>query len=232
MDSRSPRPRLALVSLATTVALLGGGLLAQPASADGETEPPVAVDDAYTWYAGGGGPLDVLANDSDPQGAELAVCKVKSDESSEVGVAELLDGQVIAFTSTEPTGDLVFRYYACNDEFLTPATVTIAFKQAKPLRVHKVAGRPGRLEVRNPNDHAARFLWGSHRGPVGIVHIPAAGSRIVRVSTPRIMWVGLIGRENGYAGDGRIRNIDVPDGSQPAARHLSPRTRRAWASHL
>ncbi|MCW2844455.1 MAG: hypothetical protein JWN22_2371 [Nocardioides sp.] len=230
MTSRLPL-RAALTSAAAAVALLGGTLLAQPASADGETEPPVAVDDTYTWYAGGSGVLDVLANDTDPQDAELAVCKVKSDETSDIGAAMLLDDTIFAFTAIEPTGDFVFRYYACNDEFLTPATVTIAFKHAKPLRVHKVAGRPGRLEVRNPNDQTVKFLWGNRRTISDVTRVPASGSRIVKVTASKLRWIGLIGRENGYAGYGVVRNIDVPDHSRPASQHISPRLQGIWARH-
>jgi hypothetical protein len=225
-------PRLPLRAALTSVAAVAllGGLLAQPASADGETEPPVAVDDTYSWYAGGSGELDVLANDTDPQGAELAVCKVKSAEDYDIGGAQLLFDSVYAFSSPEPTGDLVFRYYACNDEFLTPATVTIAFKHARPLRVHKVSGRPGRLEVRNPNHQTVKFLWGTRRTVGDVTRVLASGSRIVKVTAPNLRWIGLIGRENGYAGDGRIRHIEVPDHARPATYRLSPGMRRAWAN--
>ncbi|MCW2791886.1 MAG: hypothetical protein JWO76_984 [Nocardioides sp.] len=232
---RSPfRPRAALVSLVTSVALAGGGLLSQPATADGETAPPVAVDDSYTWYAGGSGFLDVLANDSDPQDAELAVCKVKADEASEIGIAQLLDGQILAFTSPNPTGDLVFRYYACNDEFLTPATVTIALVRAEELRVHKIPGRPGKLEVTNRNDHAARFLWGNPNSSGeldGMARIPASGSKVVTVASKRVIWFGTIGREQGFAGFGRVHGIQVAAGERPTGTvHLSARIQRLWAA--
>jgi hypothetical protein len=222
--------RAALTSVAATVALLGGGLLAQPASADGETEPPVAVDDSFTFYTGGADVLDVLRNDSDPQGAELAVCKVKVEANA--GGYALLEDSMLFAIATGGDGDVFeFRYYACNDEFLTPATVTITQRQAKPLLVRKVPGRPGRLEVTNRNDHAARILFGGSGQPVpdGRGQVPADGTRVIKVARPKIFWIGVIGRENGDAGSGIVKHITVPDhASRATAGHVGRRLHEVW----
>lgn len=210
MNSRvSPVRRLA--ALATGL-LLGAGLLAQPAWADGETAPPVTADDSYSWYAGGSNVLDVLANDSDPQGSPLQVCKVKYDQSPESNIyAFVSDGTVFAGVGSG-TGTFSFRYYACNDTFLTPATVTITVRAAEPLRVHKLADRPGRLKVVNHNDRAAHILWGDQNRPRpdGVAWIGAHSSRVITVKRSKVFWLGLVGKENGTAGSGFVRNIALP----------------------
>lgn len=222
------RSGAALTSL--VVALLAGALVAPPAWADGETEPPVTAPDTYSWYAGGSGPLNVLSNDSDPQGAPLAVCKVKQPQDPETGGAMLIADSLIAFTSGG-SAPLVFSYYACNDEFLTPATVTIDVRVAAPLRVRKIPGRPGRLRVVNPNEDRAQILWGNARtGELqGRARVDASSSRVIEVRSSRIVWLGLIGRELGHAGYDQVGNIRLPDRARAITPRISPRLRQQWA---
>ena len=75
VSSRSPLSRLASgAALAVLVTLLAVPLAAAPAYAD----PPVTVDDTLEAYAGSFTQVDVLSNDSDPDGPEdLTVCRVK-----------------------------------------------------------------------------------------------------------------------------------------------------------
>lgn len=222
-------PVLRLASLATGL-VLGGGLFAQPAWADGETAPPVTADDSYTWYAGGTNQLDVLANDTDPQGASLAVCKVKAPSGPENdGFAGVSDGEL--FVGVGGPGTFAFRYYACNDVFLTPAQVTITVVQAEPLRVHKIPGRPGRLEVVNRNDRAAHVLWGdrSRPRPDGVAWVGAHSRRVISVTRSRIAWLGVVGKENGTAGTGTVRHIRLPERPRPVTGSV-PALTRLWSA--
>jgi hypothetical protein len=65
------------IRVLASVALLAASLFAAPAQADEvDPEPPVVVDDALTMWPGQRAQIDVLANDSDPGGEDLALCRV------------------------------------------------------------------------------------------------------------------------------------------------------------
>jgi hypothetical protein len=185
---------------------------ASPAWADGETEPPVAVDDAYTGYAGGMQSLNVLANDSDPQGAEIAVCKVKAPELADEDFIAMTSGDRIEFFDVRGEARTVtFTYYVCNDEFLTPATVTVTLVAPKPLKVTKL-DRPGRLRFTNPNDFRVVVMYGDIRrpAPTGRFRLAAHGSEVVRVNTHRVGYLALGVRNGAVVGSGVIRGIELP----------------------
>jgi hypothetical protein len=208
---------------------------ASPAWADGETEAPVAVDDAYTGYAGGVQSLKVLANDYDPQGAELSVCKVKAPEPADEDFAAVPGGDRIEFFDLRGEARTVtFTYYVCNDEFLTPATVTVTLVSAKPLRVTKL-DRPGRLRFTNPNDFRVLVMYGDIRtpAPTGQFRLPAHGSEVVRVHTRRVGYLAMGIRNAVMVGSGVVRGVELPQRS--AARQatdkplvLPRRVARLW----
>lgn len=230
MTPRLRRAARACVLTLATTALVGGGLAPTASYADGETEAPVAVDDTFTWFTGGSTTLPVLRNDTDPQGATLEVCKVKSDPGDySIGGAQLLDGEVYAYTSPQPAGPLVFRYYACNDEFLTPATVTVSFKTARQVRVHKVQGRPGYISVRNPNDQRVVFIYGNQNF-YGFKRVAAHGSRELPVPVHDFRWIAAIGREGGNAGAGRVHDLDSPETAVAPRAHVPARIQHLWVA--
>ena len=207
-----------------------------PAWADGETEPPVAVDDAFTAYAGGFKSLKVLANDTDPQGAELSVCKIKGvPESTYDDFAATPNGDRIDFRDFlgEPR-TVTLTYYVCNDEFLTPATVTVTLVSTKELRVTKL-DKPGRLRFTNPNDFRVIVMYGRPRAIAPYwFRLPAHGSAMKRVDRHRIRYMAFGIRNQAQVGSGLIRGIELPKriaGRQAPDKQMElPRwTQRLWA---
>jgi hypothetical protein len=176
------------------------------------TEAPVAVDDAYTGYAGGTQTLKVLANDSDPQGAELSVCKVKAPEPADEDFAAM------------PGGDRI--------EFFDMRGETLV--SAKPLKVAKLH-RPGRLRFTNPNDFRVLVMYGDFRkpAPTGKFRLAAHGSEVVRVNTHRVGYLAMGVRNAVMVGSGVIRRIELPQRSaaRPATDKpsvLPRRVARLW----
>ena len=223
---------LSLGSRAVAVAVLvaGAGLTAAgPASA----APPVAVDDHKWMYPGQFRTIDVLANDSDPDGDALEVCRLAPIPEDAPYYAGIEDGKVFVWAGEEPTEDIVITYYACDYETLVPATLTISFREVVPVVAEK-AQRPGRIRVTNGNDRPVTFLYGSFREPHpdGRVKVPADGAVTVRVHRHTIDWIAILARSVS-AGVGHIRGIALPGDDRVAAKPLAltRAERRAWGAH-
>jgi hypothetical protein len=194
--------RFTTAILATALVATIGVTLAQPASA----AAPVTVDDHVTLYAGQARLIDVLKNDSDPDGDELAVCRVDPGEHEDYYV-ESQGGSLFVFTSPDATSDVTITYYACDFETLVPATLTISFKQIEPIQVEKLSRPDGR------------------------VSIPRNDSVVISVHRHRIDWVAIIAGL-APAGIGHVRDIDLPRGDRgPRGRVTLERSAaKVWAA--
>lgn len=222
MTSRTRRPaRAGLAMLTSTLlaaTLLVAGGAGSPSYADGETQPPVAVDDAVTIYRGVSTAVPVLANDTDPQGADLTVCRTTQPERTDVQVS-VLDGQL--WISVDPTafGTATFSYYACNFTYLTPATVTVEFKAIQPLVVRK-ADEPHKIRVTNPNPERVVFLW-SPRQHLQFQGRPVRGgaTRTFTIHHRWIVWLAFfdVPQLNGPVGEGQLRHLDPAPGGDTRA---------------
>ncbi|WP_243057576.1 Ig-like domain-containing protein [Nocardioides sp. SR21] len=216
-------------ALTTLVALTLGITLAttSPALAD-EVDPqaPVVVDDAITVWPGESREIDVLTNDSDPTGDDLAVCRLPGFDivSSQVPAVYALDmsvygfpaGRLLVSSDDRTRGTHTIDYYVCSRTRLTPATLTVTVRPVSPVAVTKVAGRPGVLKVTNTNDQAIRFRATDRTGcrQDGRVRVPAHDSRVVRVERHDIAWTAYIGN-GGVADRGRLRGIELAGPSAP-----------------
>lgn len=216
----------------TTSALVGAALagtfaiaVAQPASA----APPTAVDDHVRLYAGQARTVDVLANDSDPDGDDdLTICRIAGPSEGDNYFVHIDGGSLFVATSPWATEDITITYYACDYETLVPATLTISLKEVQPVTVRKL-DRPGRIRVTNSNDRKVRFLWGSFREkrPDGRVRVPANDSVVVAVHRRKVDWVAVLG--TAPAGQGHVRHIDLPKADRRAAvPSLGRADARAW----
>ncbi|KAA1421720.1 hypothetical protein F0U44_05455 [Nocardioides humilatus] len=208
--------------------VVGAGLgVAAPASAT----PPVAQDDHKWMYPGEFRVIDVLANDSDPDGDELAICRLAPvPEDADYFVA--IEGGKLVVFSGEGAEDIVVTYYACDYETLVPATLTVSFREVTDVVVEKAA-RPGRLRVTNANDRVATILYGSFREPRpdGRARVPANGSIVVMVHRHKIDWVAFLGRTI-PAGYGHVREIELPGDRlrAPSAPRFTRADTRAWGA--
>ena len=199
-----------MTAAALAAAVLVSSLLAAPASA----APPVTVDDEVTMWAADLGfgevTADVLANDSDPDGDTLALCRVGEVPADAPYFADVVGDQIMVFVLGEVTSPITITYYACDFETLVPGTLTVTLNTTEPIRVTKT-DKPGVLRVTNPNDLQIGFLWGGPKESRadGRVRVPADDSVFVRVHRHRIIWVALIGRYSPID-IGRVRDIVLP----------------------
>lgn len=221
------RTALRAVAASTLIAATAAVSFAAPAAA----EPPVAVDDHRRMWAGDVREFNVLANDSDPDGDELAVCRV-APPTDETFFYEIVDGNIVVFAPPDLSGEIAITYYACDFETLVPATLTITIREVLPVTVVK-AKRPGRIRVTNDNERAVRFLWGSFENdePDGRTWVAAHDAKSIRVRRRAVDWIAIF--RGNLIGIGRVRGIELPRGT---ARTTSPAvdlTRaeaRAWAA--
>jgi hypothetical protein len=218
---------LRVTALAVLVAGAGFTTVA-PASA----APPVAVDDHKWMYPGQGRAIDVLANDSDPDGDALAICRLAPVPDDAAYFVDVEGDRLFVYAGEGNTEDIVITYYACDYETLVPATLTLSFREVIPVAV-ETAARPGRLRVTNDNDKPVSFLYGSFSQPKpdGRVKVPAHGSLTVRVHRHKIDWIAILARSVS-AGFGHVRGIVLPGDDRAAGRtlSLSRAEARAWAS--
>ena len=84
-------------------------------------DPPVAVDDPAQVAEGASVDIDVLANDSDPDGPSLAITGVT--QGSIGGVT--INGAMVTYTSTGGTGADSFTYTVSDGEWSDTATVNV-----------------------------------------------------------------------------------------------------------
>lgn len=232
---RAPTRRL-IGGLALAVVIAGTVSAAPTQAAEGS--PPVAVDDRVTLTYGEPALIDVVRNDSDPDGDDLEVCRlgpvpralvVFNDGSSELFVAP---------GRSAVAGTFTFTYYACDFEFLTPATVTVTVTRAPEVKVQKLPERPGVLRVRNTAGFPISFLYGSLREPEPDGTLPLTGrfSKFVHVRRHRIDWIAIARRSGTVIDTGSVRNITLPPGVRPppptSLEELEPRLTRAWQRAL
>lgn len=217
--------RAAVVAL--VLAASAGVTLAPPAAADA----PVVQDDHKWMYPGQLRSIDVLANDSDPDGDDLAVCRIEEPPGDADYFVDIDGDEIFVFAGEDTGEDIVIHYYVCDFETLVPATLTISFRDLHPIKVGKV-DRPGRLRVTNDNNRAVRFLYGSFRQdrPDGRARVPAHDSVVIRVHRHKIDWIAILGRSV-FVGSGSVRGIELPDRASQTDRATITLTRaeaRLW----
>ncbi|WP_139983493.1 Ig-like domain-containing protein [Nocardioides litoris] len=212
--------------VARPVALLASATLAlavvAPAHAAGTEEPstpraaPVTAPDATTLrtgaYAGGPAYVDVLANDHDPDGDSLAICRVEVPRGvplDAVADGDPLTGQRLVLVATaHRSATYELTYWACDHDFLTPATVTVTV-QAAPEVEARPAARRGRVLFHNPTRGPVVVAYGSRARPApdARVRIPARGWRTVRTPRQRLAWTASRPRTGEVVGAGTVRGV-------------------------
>lgn len=199
--------------------LLAATLLVSPAhAADPDPLAPVVVDDTVTMWPGESITVDVLANDSDPGGDDLALCRLPpvrnggdtlpvviwdrswlgSDEPPVLSVA----------TGLRSAGTHTVEYYVCNHTRLTLAHLTVTVRPVQPVDVMK-ADVPGRIVVTNHNDQDVLFVAKDSTGCATDTRaVVAAGeTRSFRARRHTLKWTAYIG--DGIADFGTIRRIEL-----------------------
>lgn len=218
-----------------------------PSTAFAETADPQA--DQLSQYAGSYGSLDVLANDTDPNGLALKVCD-HSDIPESQGFLSLTDGLLSLYINEGVMEPIDFDYANCNgrDEVWHHGTVTVL--QAINLIVRKVHGQPGYLKVTNKNtDLTGEVLYGSFAEmmPDGYVDVAPSSTLVFKIRKglkhrhADIDWVG-----SGFdskdtflsLGSGTVTNVHYPSVdvatprmARPTSAPMNKSALKLWNSH-
>ena len=211
----------------------GAGLSASPAGA-ATGSAPVTTPDAGAMFAGNVVVSDVLANDTDPDGDELAICRVGDSPSKHLDPIIDGDNLVVLSAALAKPGTYTFTYYACDFSYLTAGTLTVTIQPEPEIKVKKLPAQPGKLKVKNPADFRIQFLFGSFRAdaPDGEIMIKKHSSTVITVHRRKIGWIAY---SNGgeFLKLGRVSSIALPPGARPPGAGrvvLSPRLASAWRS--
>lgn len=210
MDLPFAKKIVAVAAAGLLASLLSTLTLAAPAQA----APPVVAPDTADIYAGTFVAPDLLANDSDPDGDPLEVCRLQEVLEGPVVFGEL-DGLPVVFAEPGTTGTFTFTYYACDFETLVPGTLTVNVKASPRMRVKVVKlRRPGKLRVVNRNPFPVVFAWGHAREeePDAVVRIAKRKARVITVRRTAITWVAF-NLANGSQKVGYTKRIRLPEGT-------------------
>lgn len=216
------------------LALVAGvGLTVSPAGA-ATGSPPQTQPDSGSMFPGNAAFIDVLVNDTDPDGDDLAVCRVGDSPSKHLEAIVDGDQLVILSSPRVKPGTYTFTYYACDFSYLTPGTATLTVEPAPNIQVKKLPAKPGKLKVKNPADFRILFIFGSFReqSPDGEVTVKKNSSKVITVQRNKIGWIAFT-RDGQFLKIGRVKNIALPPGTQPPAAGrvtLSPRMTTVWRS--
>jgi hypothetical protein len=140
--------------------LLGGTaavlLATVPAAYAATGSPPVTSPDVVAVHAGEARPVDVTANDKDPDGDQLQVCRLGPLPRA-LAQSMIQDGTLFVAPSRRAHGTYTLTYYACDDSYLTAGTLTVDVRPPAPtLNLVPVGDAPpGRFRIVNTYKHAA-----------------------------------------------------------------------------
>ena len=171
--------------------------------------------------------VNVLLNDSDPNGDPLTVCDYEVPVDAEISVAQRGDTTfaIGARPNTSTTYDIT--YYACDGAHRTPGTLRVVVVRVEPIQA-TVLARPGMVRFSNINtaDVPLGVDYGKAGGGTRIAvrdrrlrYMKPGESTTVRVSRHRIAYHGY-GQGGLFGGRGVLSGIDLPE----HARRDAPRT--------
>lgn len=238
MKIRGVRRLATALALTVTGAVLVATTPATPARAASD-QPPVAVDDTVRIYAGDLQTVDVLGNDSDPDGdAVLQACRVGTPSTRHIHITppaltELANAYGASPTNNlelsvdpeTPTGTYTVRYQACDTDYLVPATLTVQVIRLPQVRVTRMPHRPGHLRVTNPGDLKAIVGWMAPHGDDldGVTRVLPHRSTVIAVTRHRIRWfAATAGSAHHYLGTGVVSHIRLPSGRPASASASRP----------
>ena len=213
--SRTSRPAVRRVWGSALVAAALSLTLAAPtaASARDTDGMPVTADDTLDLDGSSGGVADVLANDTDPDGDELAICRITVPKGIPI-YADAVEDVLYIQALENVTASYEITYYACDFEHLTAGTLTVNVTRAPEISAKKLE-RPGRLKFTNPGPKRVVVLYGNRNKnrPDGRVGVAPKSSAKVTVARKRIYYIAFVRRTGALAGEGIIKNIKLPEKS-------------------
>ena len=176
---------------------------------------PVAVEDHVTvprilWNQN----VRVLANDTDPDGDALQICRIDAPDDSTLSVHIWSDQGWPGWKEIQPgatklmveqddllePGSYDVRYYACDQSHLSPATLTV---DVAPISATAVDGQPNVVRFSNPIDRGILVDWWSSQDhhDHGSFNLASGSSLDVQVEHTRIAWAAFELRQLRAPGD-------------------------------
>ncbi|WP_418606881.1 Ig-like domain-containing protein [Georgenia sp. SUBG003] len=129
-----------------------------PLDRDAENRPPIAEDDSFGVRAGSTTIIEVLANDTDPDGDLLAVAGVEGFPAALGEVREVLGGRALQVSAPDGASGSGTFSYTVDDGRGGEATATVALRivpdsentapeQLRPIRLTVTSGATGKVNV-------------------------------------------------------------------------------------
>lgn len=222
MAERTVRVR-ALAGLLAPALLAPALLVSAAPAASARLDPgsaPTPRDDVVTVFAGGTRGLQALANDSDPDGDDLEICRMGTvDRGLRAGEPGRWAGEFLDLPGA-PVDDLMVEagrgtagqvleavYYACDETHLAPATVRVRVKRSRPLVIRPLEGEPGSFTLRNTQPFQMWFTWAwrSRQGDYATSTRVGEGRTLVfSIPVRRGTWTAS-NVQRGYADRGRLQ---------------------------
>jgi hypothetical protein len=170
--------------------------------------PPTPKTDTIHWWSGSWDRVDVTANDTDPQGDPLDVCRLSPDAQApslrEVLTPGVYDGQLDVGTARRVSGTFELPYYVCNSGRLAPALLRVVLTPAEPLTVTRLDRDPHLVRIHNPNPVRVRFALKRPHAYLRYGVVAPHATKTISAPPGARRWEGSIGRHGGYAGSGLI----------------------------
>jgi hypothetical protein len=150
-----------LTTIAAAALLLGCTTTAYAATGS----PPVTNPDQVRVHAGDFTIVDATANDKDPDGDQLEVCRVGQVPRGIEAIVS--DGEVALGASRRAHGTYTLTYYACDDGYLSAGTLTVVvgpprqYFDIQPVARAAQAGRGVVIKLVNTYKHKTfHCVWG------------------------------------------------------------------------
>ena len=150
----------------------------------------MTAPDRVTLHAGEGDRVDVIANDSDPDGEQLEVCRLGALHRA-LRESTVQDGELVVIAHRKALGTYTVTYYACDSSYLTAGTLTVKVTPPAPtLDIVAVEGAPpGRVRLVNTYKHKTfhcRWMPLDSDRIEGKVTVPPSSTVVIRVKTAEL----------------------------------------------
>jgi hypothetical protein len=176
-----------LAALGAAVALLLGTM----STAYAAGSPPVTTPDQFNVLSGEGQQLDVLANDSDPDGDRLSVCGL-GPLPHPLARTFIVEGKLILVAGARARGRFELTYYACDGTNGTPGSLTVRVRPLLQPVFDVVAlgdAPPGVIQLVNSARHRTfRCVWRpvALRHPTGHAEVRPRSTVTIHVRAQRL----------------------------------------------
>jgi Big-like domain-containing protein len=194
-------------------------LMASPAHA-ATGSPPVTVPDQLSIHLDEQVVVDLAANDSDPDGDPVQVCRL-GDLPPQLASSYLQDGMLVLVAEhVRSARSLTVTYYACDSSYLTDGTLTVRVDPAPAeLTIQPLRGAPTRLRFTSTySQRVFHCRWKRYGAtePLGRFTLRPGTSHVVRVRA-RYYEADCTSRDDsGVIGSGIVA---PPPGAMPPPHH-------------